>query len=230
LKFPLKIMLLGIGSYPQSLYKPQPFYQHSYNTALAMSDGQVFHRGNISFMSSLLASQKATIEEPVQILWTTILTTWFPTIEPYKLAFKSPITQNDLAPDGIVIEIRFTPRAASRPGGHQVNSSHDLQEFQIFFVECKRPQNDTPAEWDAARVQLCQYFEMNINYSSKMYGAIGIGTKVVFYEWNESASPQLQPLHASTIDLLQPAGRVELEALLKNVKLNGWNLASLSLR
>jgi hypothetical protein len=146
----------------------------------------------------------------------------------YRLAFKSATTQNDHAPDGIVIEIRFTARTASRPGrNHQVNDSNEILEFQNFFVECKRPQCDTPAEWDNAREQLCHYLEINTNGSSRLYGAIGIRTKAIFYEWNKSLTPSLRPLHASTIDVSESSGRVELEALLQHVKVNGWDLASL---
>jgi hypothetical protein len=53
-----------------------------------MADGQVFNTYNVSFMSSYLLAKKATNEEPVQILWSTILATWFPPSSPYKLAME----------------------------------------------------------------------------------------------------------------------------------------------
>lgn len=72
-----------------------------------MADGQVFNTYNVSFMSSYLLAKKATNEEPVQILWNTILATWFSPSGPYKLAYKSPSLASDDEPDGIVIEVRF---------------------------------------------------------------------------------------------------------------------------
>ncbi|KAH8888112.1 hypothetical protein GQ53DRAFT_749369 [Thozetella sp. PMI_491] len=62
-----------------------------------------------------------------------------------------------------------------------------------------------------------------------MYGAIGIVTKTIFYEWNRDLNPSLRPLHPSTIDVSEPGGRIELESLLQHVKLNGWDLASMSI-
>ena len=165
----------------------------------------------------------------MQILWTTVLTTWFPTTEPYKLAFKSPLTTNDFAPDGVVIEIRFTTTSGAR-AGHAVTRSNEIQEFQIFLLELKSPDKDTVSGWASAEDQLCQYFEINFNDCNKMFGAIGIGTKVIFVQWDRAAPQNCRHLHPAALDWTLPADRVKLEEQLNNVKANGWDLAISSVR
>ena len=61
-----------------------------------------------------------------------------------------------------------------------MNHWHEIQEFQILFVQCKRPELEIPVGWDAACTQLSNHFKSNVNDRNRMYGAIDIGTRAVF--------------------------------------------------
>lgn len=190
-----------------------------------MADGRIFNVSNPTFMSSFLLAKKATNEEPIQIMWNTILTTWFPPIGPqaFKLAIKSPSLADNGQPDAIVIEVRLV--------GNTVRDSTQLREFQIFMVECKSWDYDTPSEWENAFDQLNHYLLANMNSSNKLFGAVAIGTKVVIYEWERTGldTSSMQPIHAGTIDLQVHAHRLTLETALDRVKAQGWTLASTSI-
>ncbi|KAM0245841.1 hypothetical protein ACHAP5_005161 [Fusarium lateritium] len=183
-----------------------------------MADGQTFNEYNVSFMSCLLMAKKAVNEEPIQILWNTILGTWFPPLGPrsYKLAIKSPTLANNDEPDGIVIEVRFV-------GHGPVRNSDYLVEHQIFMVECKGSESNTPRGWAIAADQLTHYLENNINGSRKLFGAVAIGTLVEVYEWEyENQRSSLRPIHNGRLDLRNAGDRITFEGALNHVQAQGW--------
>jgi hypothetical protein len=127
---------------------------------------------NLGLVSSLLAIDSNSYEEPVQILWNGVLSTWFPYSEGYKWAIKGPVVDNNTMPDAAVFEIRAFNR--------------NLNERQIFMVECKRPSLDTTAGWRDAFDQLDRYLSGNLNGNDTMFGAIGIGKKVILTRWTRA--------------------------------------------
>ncbi|KAK2760855.1 hypothetical protein FQN54_002095 [Arachnomyces sp. PD_36] len=176
-------------------------------TALVMS--------NMGIFSCLTAIKPESAESPVSILWTNICATFFTTNAGFKIADKEPVGQDEMIPDAIVFQIRMRNPAAGQP-----QQSWQVQEKQIFIVECKRPSKDTPAEWDSALDQLAQYCEANVNGSQRILGATAIGTKVKFWRYD---APNMIPLVNGTFDLNEAAGRNEVEAQLIYVRNNGWN-------
>ncbi|KAK7431653.1 hypothetical protein QQZ08_001872 [Neonectria magnoliae] len=169
-------------------------------------------------MSCYLLAKKATNEEPTQILWNTILTTWFPPVGPmaYKLAIKSPTLASDGEPDAIVIEVRFI-------GNGDVRSSTQLLENQIFMVECKSSEYDTTSGWRNAATQLIDYLVDNTNGSTRLFGALAIGTKVEVYEWQYGRNPPLFPIHAGRLDLGKAADRHTFEVAMEQVRTEAWD-------
>ena len=97
-------------------------------------------------------------------------------------------------------------------------------ERQILLIECKRPGADTTEGWDDAKVQLGHYCEQSAGGGQKIYGAIGIGTKVTFYQLDNSSLPNpLQELHVGIFDLDDVAGQNAVEYWLNYVKATGWD-------
>ncbi|KAL5335606.1 hypothetical protein BJX70DRAFT_390540 [Aspergillus crustosus] len=96
-------------------------------------------------------------------------------------------------------------------------SSAELDEKQIFLVECKRPSRDTPAEWVSATDQLEHYCENNVNGSTRILAATAIGWKVKFWRWD---APNLNPL-SDVLDLSKAHGQAELIGMLQYVHNNG---------
>jgi hypothetical protein len=71
--------------------------------------------------------------------------------------------------------------------------------------------------------------EQNINVSRKLFGAVAIGTKVQFYEWEyRHHRSSLRPIHPARLDLGNAEDRHTLETMLDRVRTQGWNLAQLS--
>ncbi|EEU40095.1 uncharacterized protein NECHADRAFT_99095 [Fusarium vanettenii 77-13-4] len=180
-----------------------------------MADGQVFNSGNVSFMSSYLQAKKATDEKPVQILWTTILGTWFPPSGPYKLAFKSSSLASVEKVDGVVIEVRFL-------GTGSITDPGQILENQIFIVECNGSHKDTHDRWHNAAVQLTHYLENNTNGTDQLFGAIAIGTKVEVYQWEyHNGSSHLHRIHDDQLDLGSARDRCTFEAAMDNARTQG---------
>ncbi|KAF4953027.1 hypothetical protein FGADI_6297 [Fusarium gaditjirri] len=190
-----------------------------------MADGQVFNFYNVGFASALLMAQKSSYEEPIQILWNTILQSWFPAVggqTAYKLATKASVLANNDQPDAVVIEVRLV-------GAGIVRDSRMLMEYQIFMVECKSSEHDSDSGWASAAAQLTHYMEQNTNVSRKLFGAVAIGTKVQFYEWEYRHNrSSLRPVHPARLDLGDAGDRQTLEAMLDHVRTQGWNLAQQS--
>ncbi|KAJ9263782.1 hypothetical protein DTO195F2_2699 [Paecilomyces variotii] len=114
----------------------------------------------------------------------------------------------------VVFQVRLRHPQVVHP-----NSSSDLEERQIFIVECKRPSKDTPAEWEATAGQLSHYCEQNLTGSTKIFGATAIGTKVKFWRYS---IPNLTELHGGVYDLSDQSGRDNTEQSLLYIRDNGW--------
>jgi len=188
-----------------------------------MADGQIFHEYNLSFRRNLKAAVDSTTERPIQLLWDNVLNTFFFT-PPQRGRFpetsfviesKTAALQTGHEADCIVVEVRY------------VGSSTNFPERQIFFVECKKNGEDTSAGWRQAETQLAQYCQLNLNHAcTSLYAAVGIGTKVLFYKWEESdGSPmnQMSPMHQGTLNFSIPADRPRIEAFLDHIKTTGWD-------
>ncbi|KAM0429262.1 hypothetical protein ACHAPT_006476 [Fusarium lateritium] len=178
-------------------------------------DGQVFNTHNISFMSSYFQAKKASNEQPVQILWNTILGTWFPLSGPYKLVVKSLSPASDDESGGIVIEVRFLDVGS-------FSGSDQPLESQIFMVECQGSDEDTDGGWQNAIAQLTHYLENNTNGSVQLFGAVAIGIKVELYEWEyRNRLSHLHRIHDGCLDLGNAGDRCSLEAAMDHIRAQG---------
>ncbi|KAL5587092.1 hypothetical protein FOVSG1_012228 [Fusarium oxysporum f. sp. vasinfectum] len=170
-------------------------------------------------------AQKSAYEEPIQILWNTILQSWFPAVggqTAYKLATKASVLANNDQSDAVAIDVRLV-------GAGLVRDSTMLMEYQIFMVECKSSEHDSNSGWASAATQLTHYMEQNTNVSRRLFGAVAIGTKVQFYEWEYRHNrSSLRPIHPARLDLGDAGDRQTLETMLDHVRTQGWNLAQLS--
>ncbi|KAJ9214794.1 hypothetical protein DTO166G4_3626 [Paecilomyces variotii] len=160
---------------------------------------------NLGLFSALSAIKPDSTEVPVSILWTNICLTFFP-MDSFKISKKETVA--------VVFQVRLRHPQVVHP-----NSSSDLEERQIFIVECKRPSKDTPAEWEATAGQLSHYCEQNLTGSTKIFGATAIGTKVKFWRYS---IPNLTELHGGVYDLSDQSGRDNTEQSLLYIRDNGW--------
>jgi hypothetical protein len=168
--------------------------------------------------SALTAIKPESFEEVVQILWQTIIIEWFPQREGYKYAFKAQMLANDNAPDAIVIRVV----------AHSQNpqSSTEFTECPILVVECKRPSLDTPTEWNRAlKGQVLEDLYETGNSKDRIFAALAIGKKVRFYRFDGKAQLPLVPLHSDTIDMVDDAGLAQVEAMMDQVKQQGYQWA-----
>ncbi|PLB38548.1 uncharacterized protein BDW47DRAFT_105035 [Aspergillus candidus] len=88
---------------------------------------------------------------------------------------------------------------------------------------------DTPADWgDTARSQLKDDVSPSLHASDRLFGALAIGKKVRFYQFNgESLEDQkLVALHQGTIDMDESTGITHVENMLDYIKANRWNWAT----
>ncbi|KAK2757005.1 hypothetical protein FQN54_004973 [Arachnomyces sp. PD_36] len=173
--------------------------------------------GDAGFDSALSFIQSGSTEEVVQMVWNIITVTWFPSRQGFKWGFKSQSLQNDNAPDVIVFQINM---ANPNPNAPQAD------ELMIMQIECKRPSQDTPAGWAGAlEGQVLDDLSTSGNPSDRLYGALAIGTKVMFYRFDGSAQQKITHLHPGKLDLTKPADRTQIEAWMTYVKQNGWQWA-----
>ncbi|KAM5350323.1 hypothetical protein ACJ41O_006828 [Fusarium nematophilum] len=181
-----------------------------------MADGQIFNAFNPAFMSCYFQAKKAVDEEPIKILWTTILGTWFPPVGPqcYKFAVMSPTMVGSDEPFGIVIEVLSVSTSP-------IGNSTQFLEKQVFIVECKGPGWDTPEGWQATTEQLTHYLENNAG-CKKLFGAVAIGTKVEVYEWEYcNGRLYMNQIHAHRLDLGSAEDRCAFEVALELVRTEG---------
>jgi hypothetical protein len=92
-------------------------------------DGLVFNAHNVGFMSSYFAAEKAVGIQPIQILWTTILSTWFPALgeKAHKIAYKALGSPDKKEPDAILRKVQYV---WAKPSGK-------FQEHEMFVAQCK---------------------------------------------------------------------------------------------
>ena len=193
-----------------------------------MSDGRILNPDAWGFMDALAACKGATTEGPVQNLWTGVLNELFPSkpnpASP-RSCFRVVIKVANLAsggePDAVLLEVRLINSAT-----RAVNDG-DWRARHVFIAECKSALEDTSFGWDSAEVQLTQYLEENINNSERLYAAIGIGTKVIFFKWDKAKGvdymDQMTPMHLGALDFQTPAHRALIEEHFEEIKNHGWD-------
>lgn len=194
---------------------------------MANLDGRVLNSQNIGLHVGLAHSEAPTAsEEPVQTMWNGIMAEWFPQKEGFLLNVKAAVLADDTKPDIVIVEFQ-QPLQGS------------LLSRQILILECKRVSDNTAGGWENAQVQLAHYLDENANsnQSTRIYGAVAIGTAVRFYN-HQLGAPQangrraqgilgyLNPQTRSFYNLRDPSQRVGLEAVLDFIKANGFNNAS----
>ncbi|PYH94557.1 hypothetical protein BO71DRAFT_450028 [Aspergillus ellipticus CBS 707.79] len=167
------------------------------------------------------AVKKHSLEETVQVVWQGILSKWFPFRQGYKWGIKGSTLSNNNMPDATVIQV-----CALRPNP---SDSEDWAERQILLIECKRPSKDTPLGWDDTITgQFTDDLSATLNASGRLFGAVAIGTKVRFYQWDGQVLPdgELCQLHPGTFDLATNDGIQEVENMMNFIKARGWEWAA----
>ncbi|KAL4937342.1 hypothetical protein BDV06DRAFT_232643 [Aspergillus oleicola] len=164
-------------------------------------------------------------EEPVQNVWQIIATTYFPAAAHYRYGFKAPILSNNNMPDAIVIQIQ---PAQANPDPRNPN---DWTERQIMLIECKRPSLDTPGGWTATTEgQFDDDCSQTLNASQRLFGAVAIGRKVVFYQFDGTVgvggAGRRVPLHPGTLDLDVQTDFVAMTQCMDQIKTQAWNWAA----
>ncbi|OQD74647.1 hypothetical protein PENDEC_c010G00167 [Penicillium decumbens] len=101
-------------------------------------------------------------------------------------------------------------------------NSEDFDERQTLLVECKRPSRDTPLEWHEGQFE--DDLTENLNASGRLFGAVAIGKKVRFYQFNGKApaGQKLAQLHRDTIHMSTDSGIIEVERMMNYIKANAW--------
>ncbi|KAJ5799779.1 uncharacterized protein N7518_001847 [Penicillium psychrosexuale] len=123
-------------------------------------------------------------------------------------------------PDAMIIQVKAL---ISNP-----KSSEDIMERQILLVECKRPSRDTPLGWDDTITgQFLDDLSQTLNFSERLFGAVAIGKKVKFYQFDGKAQvgQQLAPLHQGILDMDDPNGCSQVEGMMNHIKANAWQWA-----
>ena len=198
----------------------------------AMPDGQLYNRNNSSFRCSLrdIDRDSTTDINPVKVLWTTILASWFPTTTCIFVMKANPSS------DCITITVKQVSE----------NASKQLVTRSILKLVCKSLSNDRPTEWqectnsngplvdslekiETDSMILGRDTSMNNTADKRLYTALAIGAKVKFFRWSRGGAQQQQQqfkeLHSGILDLTTNDGRVDLEATLAEVSRNGWDWA-----
>ncbi|KLP18124.1 uncharacterized protein LW94_12081 [Fusarium fujikuroi] len=185
-----------------------------------MYDGLVFNAHNIGFMSSYFSAEKAVNIQPIQILWTTILSTWFPALgeKAHKIAHKALGSPDKKETDAILVKVQYV---WGEPSG-------GFQEHEIFVTECKSWEHDTDEGWTLAADQLKDYLRDNDPHGSwTMFGAVAIGTKVQIYEWRgEKTTTSLTPIYWQ-LDLGSATDRCTFEKAMERARSGGWDYAQM---
>jgi len=163
----------------------------------------------------------ATTEGPVSALWNWVLSRLFlfpaSPDRSYWVEIKSAALASNHEPDVLVIEVRFT------------NNSTTTRQRQIFIAELKSSREDTTRGWESAETQLGEYLHENINGANRLYAAVGIGTKVVFFKWDRSQGPpvrymdEMTPMHQGALDFDRAPDRRAIEGFLEQIKEDGWD-------
>ena len=97
-----------------------------------------------------------------------------------------------------------------------------------MLVECKRPSSDTPTGWDNTITgQFLDDLSQTLYASERLYGAVAIGLKVRFFQFDGTApaNQQLVQLHQGTFDMGGPNGIAQVEDMMNYIKANGWQWA-----
>ncbi|KAF4415144.1 hypothetical protein FACUT_13642 [Fusarium acutatum] len=118
-----------------------------------MYDGLIFNAHNVGFMNSYFSAEKAVDIQPIHILWTTILSPWFPALgeKARKLAIKAFTLPDNPAADAILEKVQYV----------WAETSGEFQEHEIFVAQCKSWEHDTDEGWELAANQLKDYLRNN---------------------------------------------------------------------
>ncbi|PNP60812.1 hypothetical protein FNYG_14432 [Fusarium nygamai] len=183
-----------------------------------MYDGLIFNAQNIGFMSSYFSAEKAVDIQPIQILWTTILSTWFPALgeKAHKIAYKALGSPDKKEPDAILEKVQYV---WAKPSG-------EFLEHEIFVAQCRSWEHDTDEGWELAADQLKDYpRNNNPDGSWTMFGAVAIGTKVQVYEWrDEKTTSSLKQIYWQ-LELGSAKDRSLFEKAMEDARSRGWDYA-----
>ena len=180
---------------------------------------------NLGIQSAVDQIKPNSTDWTIQMLWTCILGAWFPSMDGYRLSHSGPDPTNDSnsnTADAVVIQVNRLDTSQAQSLGRKFN------ECQIMHIKCKKPSDDTPLGWtDTRDAQLLNDLQATQNISHRLFGAVAIGTKVQFYQFDgQKASDQLVPLHEGTLDIDDPAHNPEIERILNHIKTHAWDWAS----
>lgn len=176
---------------------------------------------NIGFRITLQSVKPHSPAETVQAVWQIIVSEWFPGRQGYRPGFKSPTLVNNNNVSGFT---RVQVKALAE------NPPEDWDERQILLVECNPPSSNTASSWhDTIIGQFREDLSQNLSESGRLFGALAVGKKVRFYQFDGKASPgqTLVQLHQDTLDLEDPSDIVQVENMLSYIKENAWQWASL---
>lgn len=176
---------------------------------------------NPSFLNTLQLVKPHSLEETVQVVWQEIVTEWFPGRHGYKWGFKGSMLANNNMPDVTVIQVRALVQ--------NPQASQEWAEHQILLVECKHPSSNTPLGWhNTITGQFEDDLSETLNTSERLFGAVAIGKKVRFYQFNGRAphNQKVVQLHQGTFDMDTANGITQVENMMNYIKANAWQWAS----
>jgi hypothetical protein len=151
-----------------------------------------------------------SLESRVDQLWQIILTELFPTTQGYLVVCRAPLDNTHLVADVLL----------RRPGN----------EDKIYFtMSNKRAQLvGNQNTWDEAEEQLEKYLKTEYKIKTAgdrgvQYGAVAIGTRVLFYHWFRDGGQQLETFGVK-LDLVNVNDRETVQQPLRHIKaqIQGW--------
>ncbi|KAJ5199951.1 Cytochrome b5 [Penicillium cf. griseofulvum] len=103
---------------------------------------------------------------------------------------------------------------------HIPEVSFEFIERPIFLVVCRHA-GDSPLDWDdTMQAQFIHRLTENSNSSGRLFGAIAIGKKVIFYLFEGKAQPdqRLARLHRDIFELEKVGGYAQVEGVIDYIK------------
>ncbi|MBE3048454.1 hypothetical protein IMZ48_39315 [Candidatus Bathyarchaeota archaeon] len=195
-----------------------------------MSNGRILNEDAWGFMNALFATKDATTIHSVQNLWTTALgpQAIFP-LDPtpasprtsFTFSVKEALTTNN-EHDATIVEL-LVAAPASQAVTKAALDEESIKTRQVLVVSCKSALKDTPAGWTCAEEQLGQYLEEKMNHCERVYAAVAIGTKVVFFRRDRSqgGAGQMTQIHSGALDFQVPAHRRLIEGHFEEINNHG---------
>ncbi|KAJ6178041.1 hypothetical protein N7519_008502 [Penicillium mononematosum] len=164
---------------------------------------------NLGFLSSLQSVKPHSLDA-VQSVWQSIVTEWFPGRHGYRPIFKGSTLANNTMPE-VTIQVWALAQNPS--------ASQEWIERQILLVKCKCPSSNTPSCWDDT---IGQFEDEIAKASDRLFGAVGIGKEVRFYEFDGRKPPgqRLAQLHGGSFDMGNRNGITQVENMMNYIKAN----------